>query len=784
MVAKKGSPIFANKEDSNFREALKLYDSKQYKKALKLVETNLKKNSNHGESLALKGCANFHLGNKDDAESYILKALSKSPENYLVDHLAGIYYRAVENYPEATKWLKASTDNGSPNKPILRDLSYMQTQIRDYKNLKESRQLYLEHQPGYRANWTGVAVAHHLNKDYNSAVSTLTKIEGIIKEHLNDSDRYEQSECVLYKNMIISEAGDFAKALKALDEDQDQIKDRLSFMEYRAKYLLLLGSSKEASLIYRKLLQRNPDNTQYYNLLETSLGTVSQPIDVRVKLYEKLASFYPRADPPKFLPLTFVPASDPNFEVKAKDYILSQLKRGVPATFVNVKPLYKNAEKLAVIQKLVLDFYNNEIPKESNPTIKLWANYFLAQHFLYLNDLEAANKYIDEALEHTPTLVELYIIKSRILKHEGKKLLASETMDQGRQLDLQDRFINSKATKYFLRANKVDEAINCISLFTKLDEDSVNGCKDLHLMQNNWVLVESAEAYSRLYHELQTKLNELRASKGDTEEEEEKFKELEAELIENIELYKGLALKRFHAVIKIFKIFYNDQYDFHSYCMRRGTPRDYIDTLKWEDNIHSTPIYLRVLKGLSKMYFEINTEQLANKLESENDEKSNARAKKNKKQKKVQAQANKKRADFIAKVESEKEDADPLGSKLLHELSEEDVVEKLFDLFKPLIEEGKDFRLTWETLYEIYLIQGKYILALQAIKNLNRILNPYGDNFKLKCIGERILKLSETSKNDTKANPAIVKVVEKGLISAFPEFGTLSPQEFSNLYIK
>lgn len=202
-------------------------------------------------------------------------------------------------------------------------------------------------------------------------------------------------------------------------------------------------------------------------------------------------------------------------------------------------------------------------------------------------------------------------------------------------------------------------------MFTKLDEDSVNGCKDLHLMQNNWVLVESAEAYSRLYHELQTKLNELRASKGDTEEEEEKFKELEAELIENIELYKGLALKRFHAVIKIFKIFYNDQYDFHSYCMRRGTPRDYIDTLKWEDNIHSTPIYLRVLKGLSKIYFEINAEQLANKLESENDEKSNARAKKNKKQKKVQAQANKKRADFIAKVESEKEDADPLGSKLL-----------------------------------------------------------------------------------------------------------------------
>lgn len=42
MVVKRG-PILANKEDSNFNEALKLYESKQYKKALKLVEQTLKK---------------------------------------------------------------------------------------------------------------------------------------------------------------------------------------------------------------------------------------------------------------------------------------------------------------------------------------------------------------------------------------------------------------------------------------------------------------------------------------------------------------------------------------------------------------------------------------------------------------------------------------------------------------------------------------------------------------------------------------------------------------------
>lgn len=138
-----------------------------------------------------------------------------------------------------------------------------------------------------------------------------------------------------------------------------------------------------------------------------------------------------------------------------------------------------------------------------------------------------------------------------------------------------------------LRANKVDEAVDCISLFTKLDEDAVNGCKDLHLMQVNWVLIESAEAYTRLYHEQETK---LKLSNLDKDSEEYNS------MLENIAMYKGLALKRFQAVVKNFKTFYNDQYDFHSYCLRRGTPRDYIDMLRWEDKIHATPVYVRAVR--------------------------------------------------------------------------------------------------------------------------------------------------------------------------------------------
>lgn len=747
MVARK--PIFANKEDANAREALKLYEAKQYKKALKLVDQNLKKNSSHAESLALKGCANHQLGHKADAEPYIIKALAKEPANYLVNHLAGIYYRSVENYEEAAKWYKAAMDHGLQNTPILRDLSLLQSQVRDYKNLKDSRQQFLESQPGYRANWTAVAIAHHLNKDYDAAVSTLAKIEDIIKEHLQEQDRYEQSECVLYKNSIIAEAGNFSRALEELEKDSDEIRDRTSFMEYKAKYLLLLGKLKESSLVYRALLQRNPDNESYYTLLETALGTPSGSIDLRLKLYDKLALFYPRADPPQYVPLTFLPASHPQFRERASKYILSQLKRGVPATFVNVKPLYTNKKKRDVILSIVLEFFEKEVPL-LQPTVFVWANYFLSQHYLYLGDNNKAMEYVDAALNHSPTLVELYILKARVTKHLGQYKEAAATMQEGRSLDLQDRFINSKTTKYLFRANQIDDAINCISLFTKLDEGAVNGLKDLHTMQANWVLVESAEAYTRLYKEQLGKLASLPADSDQLNEVQDLA-----------DMYRGLALKRFLAVAKVFKVFTNDQFDFHSYCMRRGTPRDYIDMLKWEDKLYGTPIYVRSVKGLSELYWEIYRGQQAEK--SNEDPKS-----KKKRVKKTKPLNIKKKSELISRVESEKDDVDPLGAKLLSDLKENpNLLEDMENQAKILTSQADKYRFTWEFAYDVYLEEKKYVLALQSLRNWAKIVDP--SNEKLSIVSKKVEQFRSKLADDTISNPAIVKVAQKGLESAFPQ---------------
>lgn len=749
MVVRK--PIFANKEDANSREALKLFEDKQYKKALKLVDQNLKKNSNHAESLALKGCCYFHLGHKAEGETFIKKALSKEPMNYLVDHMAGIYYRASDNHIEAAKWLKAAVDNGLPNTFIYRDLSLLQSQNRDFKSLMESRQKFLESQPGYRSNWTGLAVSHHLNKDYDGAYNTLSKIEDIIRDHLQELDRYEQSECVLYKNTIIAEAGDHARALETLEKDDAEIRDRTSFLEMKAKYLLLLGKKKDASLVYRTLLQRNPDNAGYYHLLETALETSNGALETRLALYDKLASFYPKSDPPQFIPLGFLPASHPEFKKRAASYVLAQLKRGVPSAFVNIKPLYKNTQKMKVISSIVFDFLEKEVPTLI-PTVYVWTLYFLAQHFLCLKKYNEAYDYISRAVDHSPTLPELYIVKARAVKHLNKPEEASEIMQEGRQLDLQDRFINTKAAKYLLRANKVDEAIDLVTLFTKLDDKAVNGLKDMHLLQANWVLIESGEAYARLYHE---KIAEAQAMAGDASQNDV------ADAYDWADVYRGLALKRFLAVVRVFEIFQMDQFDFHSYCMRRGTPRDYMEMLKWEDTLHSTPVYVRAVKGLSKLQLEIADEQKEHAVD-EQDKKNDANG--NKKNKKAKASNIKKKSELIERVESVKDDADPLGAKVLQDLKkDEHILEKLEVFAKQLTSEAAGYTFSQDLAFEVYRREGKFVLALQAIKALAKIVR----NNKSPIITSRVQTLRQDLDNDKGANAAIVKVVQKGLETAF-----------------
>lgn len=46
----------------------------------------------------------------------------------------------------------------------------------------------------------------------------------------------------------------------------------------------------------------------------------------------------------------------------------------------------------------------------------LWVYYYAAQHYDWKKDTDRALEYIDMAIEHTPTLIDLFIMKGKIYK--------------------------------------------------------------------------------------------------------------------------------------------------------------------------------------------------------------------------------------------------------------------------------------------------------------------------------------------------------------------------------
>lgn len=54
--------------------------------------------------------------------------------------------------------------------------------------------------------------------------------------------------------------------------------------------------------------------------------------------------------------------------------------------------------------------------KEEPPTTLLWVQYFLAQHFDFIGQTSLALQYINTAIDSTPTLIELFLIKAKIYK--------------------------------------------------------------------------------------------------------------------------------------------------------------------------------------------------------------------------------------------------------------------------------------------------------------------------------------------------------------------------------
>ena len=123
--------------------------------------------------------------------------------------------------------------------------------------------------------------------------------------------------------------------------------------------------------------------------------------------------------------------------------------------------------------------------EEQDPTVHLWLLYFAAQHFYQKRDLQRALSFVNQAVEHTPTVVDLYVLKAKIYKRGGDLRRAALLYDEARKLDLADRYLNAVASRYMIRVDQLAQAEETMGLFSK-DPDGGDGSLNVHDMQCMW----------------------------------------------------------------------------------------------------------------------------------------------------------------------------------------------------------------------------------------------------------------------------------------------------------
>ncbi|KAF9887782.1 hypothetical protein FE257_009588 [Aspergillus nanangensis] len=696
-----------SKDAALFRQVVRHYENKQHKKGIKVAEQVLKKNPKHGDTLAMKALIISQLGQQEEAFTLAKEALKNDMKSHICWHVYGLLYRAEKNYEEAIKAYRFALRIEPDSPTIQRDLALLQMQMRDYQGYIQSRTAMLQARPGFRQNWTALAIAHHLSGDLEEAEKVLTTYEETLKNPPPVADM-EHSEAVLYKNMIMAESGNLDKALEHLEQVGYRCTDVLAVLEMKADYLLRLGRNAEAEAAYTTLLDRNSENSIYYDALIRAKGIAKDDHKTLKAVYDSWVEKCPRGDAPRRIPLDFLEGDE--FKQAADVYLQRMLKKGVPSLFANIKALYSNPSKRDTVQDLVEGYVAGKAGAQSNGSAESQTNgenndflasshYFLAQHYNYhlSRNLSKAMENVDKALALSPNAVEYQMTKARIFKHYGDLQKAADAMEEARTFDVKDRYINSKAAKYQLRNNENDKALENMSKFTR--NETVGGALgDLHEMQCVWYLTEDGEAYLR-----QKKL--------------------------------GLALKRFHAVYNIFETWQEDQFDFHSFSLRKGMIRAYVDMVRWEDRLREHPFYTRLAVAAIKAYLLLNDQpDLAHgpmPAGTNGDAVDDAERKKAvKKAKKGQQRLEKIEADKRearkaasptakgADGEAKKEDPDPLGNKLVQT---EDPLKEATKFLTYLLESSPDSIEVQCLGFEVNLRRNKYALALKCLSAAHAI---------------------------------------------------------------
>ncbi|MBA0759073.1 hypothetical protein Gotri_022006 [Gossypium trilobum] len=412
------------------------------------------------------------------------------------------------------------------------------------------------------------------------------------------------------------------------------------------------------------------------------------------------------------MPLDFLQGD--KFREAAVSYIQPLLTKGVPSLFSDLSPLYNHYGKADILEQLMLELehsirttgrFPDRTEKES-PSTLLWTLFFLAQHYDRRGQYDMALSKIDEAIQHTPTVIDLYSVKSWILKHAGDLVAAASLADEARWL-WQKKLLHCSqkkgtSTTTFMTCSACGPVLllNCLG----------------HLVISDYYLDTPTECFSS-----------------------------------------------FEAVEKHYADITEDQFDFHSYCLRKMTLRAYVEMLKFQDRLHSHSYFHKAAAGAIRCYLKLYDSPLNSPAEEEDHTLKTHQKKKMKKQRKAERakkEADEKNEESSASGTSKSGkrhvkpvDSDPYGERLL---KTEDPLSEATKYLKLLLKNSPD---SLET----------HLFSFEAVKQLLRLDAEYPDSHR--CLIKFFHKVGSMPAPATDSEKLVWSVLEaeRPSISQFQE---------------
>jgi len=124
-------------------------------------------------------------------------------------------------------------------------------------------------------------------------------------------------------------------------------------------------------------------------------------------------------------------------------------------------------------------------------------------------------------------------------------------------MDLADRYMNNICVKYLMKCEKPDIAENILRMFMRDDAS-------LYELQNHWYIIEAGKSF----------LKQRQFEPG---------------------------LRHLDFINKQFLDFQANELDFHIYCLRKWSLREYIELIEFNDNIYDDKKYAETA-GLAIRY--------------------------------------------------------------------------------------------------------------------------------------------------------------------------------------